>query len=259
MTCLIIWGARSALPTESNHEADQTYIPDGLYLATVVSLGLVFAATVLIDRWVAAKSLLATVGFVIGFGVGVVLFILRLPWSTLDRFGGEMFSLFDWWIAPILGVLGYCLGAVLDRARRPSQFKPTPAPAVAGGSAMTAAVLARVEENREKERKAQRDGALRGTGMKVSITRGIPEFVASARELGVEPVKPAGGRRACWSVMLRLPDWENDGAARWMNVPISVYPDQSWEYASHPPTSGPLPSDAEVREAFTRWLQSRFE
>lgn len=260
--CLVVWWFTSELPTEGSHTADQTYLPDGLYLATVVSLGAAVAATVLIDRFVVADSLPAAAGSVVGFGGGVVLFIVRLPWSNLDRFGGEMFSLFDWWIAPILGVVGYYLGALLDRARRPVQFAPTSAPTVAGGSDMTAAVLDRVKVGRDTRQKALRDESLRGTGMKISITRGVAEFVASAQELGVKPVKPVkpvGGRWACWSVSLRLPDGENDGSPQWMNVPIRVFPDHSWEYISHPPSSRRIPSDDQVREAFTSWFQTRFE
>ena len=105
VTCLIIWLARFVMPTEGDHGPGQTYLPDGLYLATVASLGLAFAATVLIDRWVVAKSLSAAAGFAIGFGVGVVLFLIRLPWIPRDGVDGKMFSLFDWWIAPILGVV----------------------------------------------------------------------------------------------------------------------------------------------------------
>ncbi|APE36934.1 hypothetical protein BOX37_26725 [Nocardia mangyaensis] len=117
VTCSILWILIDVgeTPTASDHEPYQTHVPDDLILVTVLSLAAAVAATILVDYAFGRKSSAgATLGFILGFALGVLVFFIRLPWSRLDRHGGEMFSLLDWWSTPILAVLGYVVGAYLD-------------------------------------------------------------------------------------------------------------------------------------------------
>lgn len=118
VTCSILWILIDVgeTPTASNHEPYQTHVPDDLMLVTVLSLAAAVAATVLVDyAFGRYSSAGATLGFILGFALGVLVFFTRLPWSRLDRLGGEMFSVLDWCLAPTLAVLGYVVGAYLDR------------------------------------------------------------------------------------------------------------------------------------------------
>ncbi|MDO3648237.1 hypothetical protein [Nocardia mangyaensis] len=118
VTCSILWILIDVgeTPTASEHEPYQTHVPDDLMLVTVLSLAAAVAATILVDYAFGRKSSAgATLGFILGFALGVLVFFLRLPWSRLDRLGGEMFTVLEWWSAPILAVLGYAVGAYLDR------------------------------------------------------------------------------------------------------------------------------------------------
>ncbi|PKV76768.1 hypothetical protein [Nocardia fluminea] len=134
VTCLVIWFivGFGGLPTSSDHEPDQTYYPDGWYLATIVSLAAALVTTVVIDRAVGVVSSKATAGFFLGFMLGIVVFLIRFPWGNLDLGGGQAFSLLDWWLAPILAVAFYLGGALLDRPQPTPAAPPSSSPRAGG-------------------------------------------------------------------------------------------------------------------------------
>ncbi|NMN99980.1 hypothetical protein HH308_01975 [Gordonia sp. TBRC 11910] len=124
LTLGILWIASViGHPTKSAHEDVQTYIPDfsNLYLATILSSVVALALTSLIEVIHEGKSF----WFYVGFLMGVLIFFIHLPWSKLDQFGGLMFSVASWWIAPMLAVAGYGLSAILAVMRPPLDARRT--------------------------------------------------------------------------------------------------------------------------------------
>lgn len=111
MTCFMLWTFNWLFegPTESNHEIGETYLPDGLYSATLLSLIVAFLATVIAD-FVLGKSKWSW--FIGGFAIGFVIVLFNVPWSQLDRGAGLMFNPFVWWLPPILGAVAYTGHAV---------------------------------------------------------------------------------------------------------------------------------------------------
>lgn len=115
-TCALLWlfvnvGDR---PTGRNHATGETYLPDGLYLATALSLLMAFAVTVASDFILGRSTWTA---FVTGFIVGVIVFFWNIPWSQLDYGAGEMFGIAMWWLPPILGTVTYVGKAVINEFR----------------------------------------------------------------------------------------------------------------------------------------------
>ncbi|TDP31492.1 hypothetical protein DFR75_10897 [Nocardia ignorata] len=115
ITCLII--AIFARKTASNHTPGDTYYPDGLYLATVMSLAVSIGVTLVIDH-IFGKSERAPRWYGIGFVVGVIIFLFGFPWANLDRGGGQAFSILEWWRAPIIATVAYLVAAVVDANTR---------------------------------------------------------------------------------------------------------------------------------------------
>lgn len=106
ITCFMLWLFIWLFegPTESKHEYGQTYLPDGLYAATLISLIVAYAITVVAD-FVLGKSKWSW--FVGGFLFGLIIFLFNVPWSQLDRGAGMMFNPLLWWLPPIAGVVVY--------------------------------------------------------------------------------------------------------------------------------------------------------
>lgn len=115
VTCLMI--AVFARKTASNHGPNETYFPDGLYLATIMSLTISIGVTFVVDHFL-GKSERAPRWYPIGFAAGVVIFLFRFPWANLDRGGGQAFSILDWWCAPMIAAAAYSVAAVLDAYAR---------------------------------------------------------------------------------------------------------------------------------------------
>ncbi|MFC6012288.1 hypothetical protein [Nocardia lasii] len=115
LTCAIL--AIFGRKTTSNHTANETYFPDGLFLATILSLVISIGATFVIDR-AFGKSERAPRWYCIGFAVGVVLFLFGFPWANLDWGGGQAFTQLEWWRAPVIAALAYLAAAVLDAYAR---------------------------------------------------------------------------------------------------------------------------------------------
>ncbi|WKG12435.1 hypothetical protein QX204_13580 [Nocardia sp. PE-7] len=88
ITCLII--AIFARKTASSHGPNETYFPDGLYLATIMSLTVSIGATFVVD-YLLGKSERAPRWYGIGFAAGVIIFLFGFPWANLDRAAGKHF------------------------------------------------------------------------------------------------------------------------------------------------------------------------
>ncbi|MFD3702147.1 hypothetical protein ACFWUP_03270 [Nocardia sp. NPDC058658] len=115
ITCLIL--AIFGRKTTSSHAPGETYFPDGLYLATILSLTVSIGATLVVDHFF-GKSDRAPRWYGFGFAAGVVVFILGFPWANLDRGGGQAFSVLEWWRAPMIAAVAYLVAAVLDAYSR---------------------------------------------------------------------------------------------------------------------------------------------
>lgn len=115
ITCLII--AIFAGKTASSHGPNETYFPDGLYLATIMSLTVSIGATLVVDHFL-GKSEQAPRWYGIGFTAGVVIFLFKFPWANLDQGGGQAFSILEWWCAPMIAAAAYSVAAVLDAYAR---------------------------------------------------------------------------------------------------------------------------------------------
>ncbi|MGW5321797.1 hypothetical protein [Rhodococcus pyridinivorans] len=111
VTCLPIWLMTGVgnMPTAAEHAPGQTYLPDGLYLATVLSLLVAFVVTVASDFILGVPSWGA---FFVGFVVGLVIFLWNIPWTNVDYGAGEMFGIGMWWLPPMLGTVLYVVQAV---------------------------------------------------------------------------------------------------------------------------------------------------
>lgn len=116
VTAGIYWVVTLTAPTASDHDSDETYLPNASSVITLIVLSLVVALFVcfIVDVFVGEGN---DLWFVVGFVLGIVYFFYKIPWNNLDHWGGQMFPVLRWWVPPTLGVLLYCSTSVVKRLR----------------------------------------------------------------------------------------------------------------------------------------------